>query len=300
MDDPKIESLLRQAPALKAPPGLLDKLQADIPRSLDHSPIAVTRPWWSAWLPKLAYAAFALVCLTIIADQTRTAARLREENAAVKAALADLPSMRQAHETLLKARRQHDELANLRKASLEVERLRRDVAQREQALAEAAARVNEPPQELPAVPFVVAGEREVDQAVDELRARASSAQCVNHLKQIALAAKVWISDHDGIFPTSLLIMTNELNTPKVLICPSDTRADPNQPPTWAGFLITHVSYELVTPGLPDTTDGRVIFARCPIHGIVATYDGAVHQLGAKGLRNCPPGSTLDFYLKASP
>ncbi len=74
------------------------------------------------------------------------------------------------------------------------------------------------------------------------KTRATRIQCVSNLKQIGLATRVWEGDHGDKFPwnipgtnggtmefttgTNLFrhfqVMSNELSTPKVLICPTDT------------------------------------------------------------------------------
>ncbi|MBE0545359.1 MAG: type II secretion system protein [Verrucomicrobia bacterium] len=77
-------------------------------------------------------------------------------------------------------------------------------------------------------------------------ARTSKVGCTNHLKQIGLAFKQWALDYGDKFPMQVsvtnggtmelvdagnvyvhfLVMSNELNTPKILICPQD--ADPKR------------------------------------------------------------------------
>lgn len=70
-------------------------------------------------------------------------------------------------------------------------------------------------------------------------------QCVNNLKQVGLATRVWAGDHDDKYPTAVSlpnggalelmtgpnawknfqVMSNELSTPKVLLCPKETDRD---------------------------------------------------------------------------
>ena len=71
--------------------------------------------------------------------------------------------------------------------------------------------------------------------------------CVNNLKEIGLAYRVWEGDNGDKYPMAVstgkggsmeytdgantfrhfLVMSNELSTPKILICPADTRAVAN-------------------------------------------------------------------------
>jgi len=73
------------------------------------------------------------------------------------------------------------------------------------------------------------------------KSRALRIQCVNNLKQIGLATRVWEGDHGEKYPWSIpgtnggtmefvtgpnvwrhfQVMSNELSTPKVVICPAD-------------------------------------------------------------------------------
>ena len=71
--------------------------------------------------------------------------------------------------------------------------------------------------------------------------KSSEIQCINNLKQIGLAFRVWGADNGDILPTQVpaknggamepalrgkvapifQIMSNELSTPKILVCPAD-------------------------------------------------------------------------------
>jgi prepilin-type N-terminal cleavage/methylation domain-containing protein len=75
-----------------------------------------------------------------------------------------------------------------------------------------------------------------------MRSRPTSIYCVNHLKQVGLAFVVWAGDHQDKFPMQvsvtnggtmelntgpnafrhLAVMSNELNTPKILFCPDES------------------------------------------------------------------------------
>jgi prepilin-type N-terminal cleavage/methylation domain-containing protein len=95
-------------------------------------------------------------------------------------------------------------------------------------------------------------------ALARAKAKAARIKCVSNLKQIGLACRLFSGDHDSKFPWMLLpaddgtagaaqdtfihflAMTNELNTPKVLICPSDSAK--NLVSQWPNLDNTHVSY----------------------------------------------------------
>lgn len=83
--------------------------------------------------------------------------------------------------------------------------------------------------------------------------RSSRIGCVNNLKQISLAFKQWSLDSTDRYPTQVsvtnggtmeliatgnvfttfLVMSNELNTPKVLICPNETEEKRTTATTWS-------------------------------------------------------------------
>jgi competence protein ComGC len=96
----------------------------------------------------------------------------------------------------------------------------------------------------------------------EPRARAKFARiiCINNLKQISLAYRIWEGDHGDKYPMSVsvtnggvmeilnqstwmihLVMSNELSTPKILFCPADTDHLPATDFS-TGFSAQNISY----------------------------------------------------------
>jgi hypothetical protein len=64
-------------------------------------------------------------------------------------------------------------------------------------------------------------------------------------------------------------MSNELATPKILICPGDRSREAAA--TWAAFGPQHCSYQIVAPGATKS-DTNTVFLRCPIHGYAGYVD----------------------------
>ena len=103
-----------------------------------------------------------------------------------------------------------------------------------------------------------------------------SVQCMNNLKQIGLAARIWSNDHGDKFPASFLAMSNELVAPKALVCPGD--AMKTQASDWAQFNTSaNVSYEFLKPGAKQSDVTAEIIFRCPVHGHTGLGDGSVRQ-----------------------
>ncbi len=89
--------------------------------------------------------------------------------------------------------------------------------------------------------------------------RAYRIQCVNNLKQCGLAFRIWEGEHDDKMPMNISsdkggtkdfdsgadtfrhfqVASNELSTPKILICPADTRTTA---PSFVGLGNENLSY----------------------------------------------------------
>lgn len=103
--------------------------------------------------------------------------------------------------------------------------------------------------------------------------RWTDALCLNNLRQIALLANLWATDHSDRRPAAYTEMTNRYGLPSffwpsILFCPSDLSRTP--PTSWTAFDFGNTSYDLLS------TDPENLFAvsfRCKIHGYYAEANG---------------------------
>jgi hypothetical protein len=281
MNETEIESLLRKAPRPSAPAALQPQLLADIrlPQSAnDVSRTLDLTPMWKRWFPALSFAVLFLGCLIGLAIQTSQMVELRKQNETLAASTvqlehlrnenAELQRLRAGAQGVAKSQRETEELAKLRAeveqlraSSSELNRLR---AENQRLQAERAAAV--------ANGGVVAPQ---DDPFAAMKTKAESTACINNLKQIGLAARIWAHGHNtNTLPTDWLTMKNELNTPKILTCPSDTGRI--RAASWEEFDGSSASYEF--PSIePSENEPNTVFTRCPIHGNAGLSDGSAHM-----------------------
>jgi prepilin-type N-terminal cleavage/methylation domain-containing protein len=182
-------------------------------------------------------------------------------------------------------------------------------------------------------------------ALSRAKAKAQRVSCINNLKQISLAQRLWANDHEGKFTWKvdqaegggkpngsgtnrvnfqLSLVSNELSSPKIVLCPSDVRRIPA--PSFSSLLLTNIGYAVCTEadekrprmilatdrnifgfdftGLPDgincfvlTSPGSgaytAIWRKGMCHGAnsgtVALSDGSVQQLNDATLRETITG-----------
>ena len=100
-------------------------------------------------------------------------------------------------------------------------------------------------------------------ALARAKTKAQRINCSNNLKQIGLAMRNWADDHDGKFPwkidqaqgggkpngsgnakvnLQLSVVSNELSSVKVLLCPSDTGRI--LPTNFSSLILSNISYTL--------------------------------------------------------
>lgn len=266
--DEEIEKLLRAAPAPVPPPGLRAALEKDVPRPAAGVLSARFRPgggWWGQWWPVLAAACVTLGCFVVAGVQAVRLGELRRAVAEARALAAVAPEP-VPPVAAAPWRDPRDELAALRTRIAALE------AELTAAAAPAPATADEPVlTELAADELAF---RQAAQQLQEARERSQSIVCVNNLKQLGLAARIWATDNGNVHPSHWLQMQDAIHSPKVLVCPSDTTR--TAAADWSAFGPANVSYDFVSPGAPET-DPQVVVFRCPFHGHVCLADGSVQQ-----------------------
>jgi hypothetical protein len=132
----------------------------------------------------------------------------------------------------------------------------------------------------------------------------ASARCISNLKMIRLGIETWAVDNDDQYPFNVStnkggtmelcrlgtdgfdqdaivhfqIMSNELSTPKILVCPGDASKHPAT--SFANLRAENVSYRMRVGTNVVNTDSSQILAICPIHGHILYIDGHV-EVGKK-------------------
>jgi prepilin-type processing-associated H-X9-DG protein len=155
--------------------------------------------------------------------------------------------------------------------------------------------------------------------------KAQRITCVNNLMQIGLAFRVWEGDHTNLYPMSIStnlggtleyvasgetfrhfqIMSNELVTPHILICPADVRprakdfgstfgntnvsyfvgldADDSKPENWLSGDRNIIGETKLGNGILEITTNELVSWSPEMHngvGNVGMADGSVIQLGS--------------------
>ncbi|HEX4264734.1 MAG TPA: hypothetical protein VH597_10385 [Verrucomicrobiae bacterium] len=293
MNDTMIENILFHAPSPVAPPGLLKRLQAGIALPRTKSEPRAIGNWQNPlrrWFPALAFSVVLLSCAIMIAVQGNWSASLKQQNETLRAAAAGLPQLREQHAAFEKAQAQQDELAQLRKDNQEVHQLQAQVSQL-QSLAGQVQRLQDENRRLISSLNAPAPSNGNATFFDEAQQRAERIQCCNNLKQLGLAMRIWAGDNDGKYPTSLVVMSNELSIAKILICPSDKARAPYATLGWSEFQDNMTSYDYLAQS-DDERYPQCITAMCPIHHNYLFSDGSVQQINPEKVHEVKKGGRL--------
>ncbi len=120
--------------------------------------------------------------------------------------------------------------------------------------------------------------------------RAQGMSCASNLQSVSLAARLYSGDHQEVFARSLLEMSNEVITPKVLICPADSaRKGSSQwakltSTPWESLTTNDLTYVWLASGQPETNWNQLLW-HCPVHGYFVRADGGVVGRDGKKVRS---------------
>lgn len=152
----------------------------------------------------------------------------------------------------------------------------------------------------PAVGVTAVGAAMLLPALTKAKTKAQSIACINNMKQINLAARIWSTDHEDKFPFQVStskggtlelcerggggydrnayrhfqVLSNELSTPKLLLCPSDSKTVATG---FADLQSWNVSYEMRTGASVIDQNPSEVILYCPIHHHKGLVDGSVQN-----------------------
>jgi hypothetical protein len=167
--------------------------------------------------------------------------------------------------------RLRNEVGQLRKQAGDVATLRAQAA----AAAELQARLATATQNLAFAESALAQAAKLSpEEMRQLKTDAHASLCVNHLKQISIAARMWADDHQNVFPPDLLSLKEQLRSTSILFCPADAAHPPVN--NWSQLTPSSISYEFLNANGNDSDPAKVLLY-CPMHSHVARSDGTVQK-----------------------
>ncbi len=279
--DPEIlETLLRSAPAPKPPAELVATLRTGIPHSSNAALERVRPSFWHRWWPVLipGSALMALAAVVVIQDlELRQAAHDSERSAIPVVETNSLSTQRTPTDS------GPVDGDGTNSPSAELNRLRLRVLDLEARLADARAAAGDPRQLEAELKSLWEGLPDDVRQAFQAKRRADSIRCVNNLKQLGLAVRIFATDNEGDFPPDLKSILTYNSASIIFLCPEDfgkpvstveeLRALPPEQVT------SYSSYEYLAPGPGKfETDPQRVMLRCPFHGHVALCDGSVQML----------------------
>jgi hypothetical protein len=230
--------------------------------------------WLRRWWPALATGACSLAGAAVLTVQRMEINELRQSVQAFSMAsagqesLAPPPEAKEAPNSGAVIEDPEQEVVRLRGVASQLEA---DVSRLEQARA-----TNEKLRAQLAAPVAAAITPEQVQAMEKAKAEAEQVMCVNNLKQLGLAARIWANDNGDVYPAEVLSMTNEMGSPKILACPGD-KSHPAAK-DWPYCSPANISYEYLAPSAPDGAEPTRVLFLCRIHGNVGLCDGSVQRI----------------------
>lgn len=291
----EIEALLHKTPTPKPTPQLAASLKAAVrlPQPANGSALEIGGPLWRRWFPALAYAVLILGCVVVLAVQNTQQQELIRQNEELRAEIAVAQEAADAREQAqAKSQSAARAIEQLQRDAAEAARLATRLAELQVQIDALNAQAKDLNAQLAAVPErnrIVAPYDffgATNSPLNEARDKAARISCVNNMKQIGLALRIYANNHNDGFPPDLNSVSNELSIAKTLCCPADQasvdRANALFKPGgagWAGWPKNGGSYEYRVAGLrlADVDPTKVVATKCRIHGQIGLMDGSVHQ-----------------------
>ena len=226
--------------------------------------------WLRRWWPALVPAGLCLVCAVVLAVQRMEISDLKQSVQTLSASLPAAPAAGpQAN---------NDRSVNAPNDTATIARLKEQLANsppRLRSWNSCARKIRIFALNWPRRPADLTPE-EID-AMQKARDRAERIACVNNLKMVGIALRIWAGDNNDVAPPDFLSMSNELNTPKILVCPGDHGREVAK--GFSTFTAANSSYEyLIANSTNWVTDPERVAVRCPIHGNFGMCDGSVMQM----------------------
>jgi hypothetical protein len=274
----QLEAILQSAPAPRPPAGAKDQLIAQVisveskSMAIGHQKVSVG--WFQRWWPVLVPGLGSIACAVVLTVQQVELNNLKHLLQASSPASLESPPAQNTFVTEPGDLRQKElserEQAEFERLNKLAAELKTEISQLEQLRDK-----NEALRKRLAA-FEVSGLTQQEaEAVEKGRERALSINCINNLKQLGLAVRTWALDNNDTQPPNLVCMSNELSTPKILICPSDTSRQ--NATNFSVFTPANCSYEYLVPAGTNILDAEPnrVMTRCPIHGHVGLCDGSI-------------------------
>src|SRR5262245_37777871 len=211
MNTSEIETILRHPPQPKPPLDLKEKLKAQAfaaTREPVTKPLPLSsewRSWFARWWPALVPGAASLACAAVISVQQSEIRQLKSSRQVepMESASTVEPSMTEKNASIPKATTAEEvasQEAEITRLNSLAAKLRGEISSLEQAAKANAigqARSSDGADTLT---------REELSAMEQARDKAAAIVCVNNLKQLGLAARVWALDHGDTNPSNVLDM----------------------------------------------------------------------------------------------
>lgn len=271
--DHDLEARLRAAPKPQPPAGLKSELLADArasgARPSPYYTVALQVPWWRRWWPALATGSLAMVCLGVLGMQQ---SQLRE----LRRSIDDLQQqVQRATPTAIAPKSPTQPIADGRAELENLRQVAQDLTAQVRTLESLQAENAKLRSQINLQSAQQAQANEEVQFMQQQRDKADRIRCVNNLKQLGLAVRIWGVDNGDKAPPDVMSLQAALaGNASLLVCPSD----PNRKPAsnWQSLTTANISYEYLGASADFTEPSRVLF-RCAIHGNVALMDGSVQS-----------------------